>query len=87
MTIALLGIANIYNGFQKFMATALHFENEDVGQPSHSASASVSISIQPTAFKPSSRALRVCVFLSKAKPPLALVAWSFPERWPMFAQN
>ena len=59
MTIALLGIANIYNGFQKFMATALHFENEDNGKACRSASTSVSISIQPTAFKPSPRALRV----------------------------
>ena len=53
MTIALLGIANIYNGFQRFMASALHVENEHASQPVQS------IAGHSIHFKPKQKALRV----------------------------
>ena len=53
MTLALFGIASIYNGFQKFMNAAVHFENEHAPMPAQVAT------MQSKPFHAQQRALRV----------------------------
>ena len=53
MTIALFGIASIYNGFQKFMNAAAHFDNAHTSRPLKVAS------VHTAARQSQQRALRV----------------------------
>ncbi len=61
MTIALLGITSIYNGFQKFLGSSMNLDNPfEKAQPSHKVSisgASPSASLGPR--QAQQRALRV----------------------------
>lgn len=61
MTIALLGITSIYNGFQKFLSSSMNLDNPfEKAQPSHKVSisgASPSASLGPQ--QAQQRALRV----------------------------
>jgi hypothetical protein len=65
MTIALFGISSIYNGFQKFMNAAAHFENEfSTGRPDTFKTAPTSKplktnAVRAGAFPAQQRALRV----------------------------
>jgi hypothetical protein len=62
MTIALFGISSIYNGFQKFMNAAVHFENEPAKLTMADAT------VQASSFNSQQRALRVLRIAEHGEP-------------------